>query len=39
MESFETGIRKTLNWYIDNEPWWRKIEEKKYAQNRLGESV
>ena len=38
MESFETGIRKTLNWYIDNEPWWRKIE-KKYAQNRLGESV
>ena len=39
MESFETGIRKTLKWYIDNETWWRKIQEKKYAQNRLGESV
>ena len=28
MESFETGIRKTINWYVDNETWWREIQEK-----------
>jgi dTDP-glucose 4,6-dehydratase len=37
--TIERGIRKTINWYIDNETWWREILEKKYAQNRLGESV
>ena len=24
-ESFETGIRKTLAWYLANEPWWRGV--------------
>jgi len=24
-ESFETGIRKTLQWYLQNESWWRDI--------------
>jgi len=24
-ESFETGIYKTIEWYLENEPWWRKI--------------
>jgi dTDP-glucose 4,6-dehydratase len=24
-ESFESGIRKTVQWYIDNEMWWRKV--------------
>ncbi len=23
---FEQGLRQTLDWYIDNEEWWRKIE-------------
>lgn len=29
-ESFETGIRKTLRWYLDNEIWWRGIMDESY---------
>lgn len=35
-ETFETGIRKTVQWYLENEWWWRPIREKKYAGERLG---
>lgn len=35
-ESFETGIRKTLRWYLDNPEWWKNIQSKKYQQQRLG---
>ena len=34
--SAETGIRKTVQWYLDNEWWWKPIHEKKYAGQRLG---
>lgn len=27
-ETFETGIRKTINWYLANEPWWRPLKNK-----------
>jgi dTDP-glucose 4,6-dehydratase len=36
-ENFESGIRKTVLWYLNNEWWWRPIHEKKYAGERLGE--
>ena len=26
-ESFETGIRKTIHWYLDNQDWWRAIQD------------
>lgn len=35
-ENFETGIRKTVQWYLDNKWWWGPIHEKKYAGQRLG---
>ena len=35
-ENFDTGIAKTVQWYLDNEWWWRPIREKKYAGERLG---
>ena len=35
-ETFETGIRKTVQWYLDNEPWWREIQARQYAGERLG---
>ncbi len=38
-ENFETGINKTINWYLKNESWWRKIQEVKYNQSRLGVDV
>ena len=34
-ESFETGIKKTIEWYLKNQNWW-KILKKKYNQQRLG---
>ena len=34
-ESFETGIAKTVQWYIDREDWWRPLRE-RYDGRRLG---
>ncbi len=34
-ETFETGLRKTVQWYLDNEAWWRPLRE-RYAGQRLG---
>jgi dTDP-glucose 4,6-dehydratase len=35
-ETFDTGIVKTVRWYLDNDWWWRPIREKRYAGQRLG---
>jgi len=35
-EHFESGIAKTVRWYLDNEWWWRPIRENKYSGQRLG---
>lgn len=35
-EDFETGIRKTVQWYLDNAWWWRPLREGRYAGQRLG---
>nr|MDA3834314.1 GDP-mannose 4,6-dehydratase [Spirochaetales bacterium] len=32
VESFETGIRKTLDWYLDNENWWRRVMDGSYQE-------
>jgi len=32
--TFETGIEKTVRWYLDNEAWWRPIVEAGAAQRR-----
>lgn len=37
-ETFDTGIRKTVQWYLDNAWWWQPIREKKYAGQRLGKA-
>ncbi len=37
-ERFETGIRKTVQWYLDNAWWWQPIREEKYAGQRLGKA-
>ncbi len=34
--TFDTGIRDTVRWYLDNQWWWGPIHEKKYAGERLG---
>ena len=35
-ETFETGIKKTINWYLENQSWWQDIQNKTYQQERLG---
>ena len=35
-ESLETGLKKTINWYINNMDWIDKIKDSKYNQERLG---
>ena len=37
-ESFNTGIQKTIEWYLKNEEWWKTIQENTYKQERLGTS-
>ncbi len=34
-ETFETGLRKTVQWYLDNRWWWEPLRE-RYQRERLG---
>lgn len=36
LETFESGLHKTVVWYLENDWWWRPIREKKYSGRRLG---
>lgn len=43
--SFETGIKETIRWYLDNEEWWIRIQSGEYQQyyakqygSRLGDA-
>ncbi|WP_135081356.1 dTDP-glucose 4,6-dehydratase [Terasakiella sp. SH-1] len=36
--TFETGLEQTVQWYLDNETWWRPILEGKYDGQRLGKA-
>jgi dTDP-glucose 4,6-dehydratase len=31
-ETFETGLRKTVQWYLSNQPWWQAIQDGSYQQ-------
>lgn len=35
-ETFESGIRKTVEWYLTNETWWRQVLDGSYQGQRLG---
>ena len=35
-ENFETGIEKTIRWYLENREWWQAIQDNTYQQERLG---
>ncbi|QUM80370.1 dTDP-glucose 4,6-dehydratase [Moritella sp. 5] len=38
-ETFETGIRKTVQWYLDNTIWWQRVLSGDYQLTRRGESA
>ncbi len=35
-ETFDSGIEKTVRWYLDNQDWWRRVRQGTYAGERLG---
>ena len=35
-ETFESGLARTIDWYLQNEWWWGPIRDKTYAGARLG---
>ena len=36
-ETFETGLRKTVQWYLNNKHWWQAVLDGSYSRDRLGE--
>jgi dTDP-glucose 4,6-dehydratase len=38
-ESFESGIRKTVEWYLDNLDWCRRVQDGSYQRERLGATI
>jgi dTDP-glucose 4,6-dehydratase len=38
-ETFESGLEKTVHWYLKNKHWWEPIREKRYRGERLGIAV
>jgi dTDP-glucose 4,6-dehydratase len=37
--NFETGLRETVEWYLEHEPWWAAIRSGAYRGERLGVSA
>jgi dTDP-glucose 4,6-dehydratase len=35
-ETFETGLRKTVHWYLEHPAWWQPLRSKVYGGERLG---
>jgi len=36
-ETFETGLRKTVQWYLENRDWWQRVLDGDYRLDRIGE--
>ena len=36
-ETFETGLRKTIQWYLENQSWCQNVQDSSYQRERLGE--
>jgi len=31
-ESFDTGLRKTVEWYLANQRWWKRVQDGSYSK-------
>lgn len=38
-ETFETGLRKTVRWYLDNREWWKRVLSGAYRLERIGNKI
>jgi dTDP-glucose 4,6-dehydratase len=36
LETFETGLRKTVKWYLENLDWCERVQDGSYKRERLG---
>lgn len=39
IETFESGIRTTVKWYLDNKFWWQRVLDGKYRLNSYGNGI
>ena len=39
LETEISGLEKTVNWFIENQKWWRSIKDNKYNGSRLGINI
>ncbi len=37
LETFETGLKKTIEWYLNNESWWQRVLNGSYKLERIGD--
>ncbi len=37
--TLEQGLEKTVQWYLDNEPWWRALQDRAGVGQRLGKTA
>ena len=38
-ETFETGLRKTVQWYLNNTSWWERVLSGAYRMERIGSGI
>jgi len=38
-ETFESGLRKTVQWYLDNTSWWTRVLSGAYRMERIGADI
>ncbi|TIV90141.1 MAG: hypothetical protein E5V74_30450, partial [Mesorhizobium sp.] len=38
-ENFDSGLARTVDWYLDNKWWWGPIRGQRYAGERLGHAA
>ena len=38
-ETFESGLRKTVQWYLDNPEWWKRVLSGAYRMERMGADI
>jgi len=39
IETFETGLRKTVEWYLNNRQWWQNVLSGSYKLQRIGDNA
>jgi len=38
-ETFESGLRKTVSWFLENRNWWQSVLDGSYSRERLGQDA